>query len=130
VADAVAAARHLAAQPEARVLGLQLECRIAVKTRDLLLLDACSGALADAAPHDPSTWVFAWTLASERGRPDEARRYADEARAAGLPADAVARLLGAPHGRALPAPFLFAGAGLLALGLGSLAWRRQRRVAP
>jgi hypothetical protein len=128
LADVAAAAHHLAAQPDARLLGVQLECRVATRLHDLGLLDECSRSLMIAAPQDPSTWVFAWTFATERGRPEDARRYVERARAAGLPADAIARMQSAQR-HAPTTPLVFAGAGLVAVGLGFMLWRRQRRAA-
>jgi hypothetical protein len=128
LADVEAAARHLESQPAARVPGLQLECRLAVKSGNLALLDECSRALATAAPNDPSTWVFSWTLASRRGRSDEARGFIERARAAGLAADAVARMESASGGGRLR-PLLLGGVGLVVVAGGAWLLRRRRRAA-
>ncbi|MGZ3439114.1 MAG: hypothetical protein ACXVDD_06350 [Polyangia bacterium] len=129
LADVEAGARHLMAQPDARVLGLELACRVGVKRGDLPLLDECSRELATAAPNDPSTWVFAWTAAKKHGRTDEARRFVARARAAGLPPDAQARMESV-NGRASPrAALVLAGAGLGVLGLAVLLLRRRRRAS-
>ena len=120
-----AAARHLAAQPDARVLGLQLECRLGVRTARLPLLEECTRDLAAAAPNGASTYVFAWSLAQQKHDYDEARRLIDRARAAGLPADALARMQSAtsPTSRRL----VIAGVGLASMLLGFLLlWHRRR----
>jgi hypothetical protein len=127
--DVESAARHLSSQPDARVLGLQLECRLGVRIASAPLLEECTHALATAAPNDASTYVFAWSLAQQKGQRDEARRLVDRARAAGLSQDGLRRMeaatsaTGAPGSRRL----VIAGIGLAGMLLGVLLlWHRRR----
>jgi hypothetical protein len=131
LADVEAAARHLAGATDTRVVGLQLECRLGVRTANRPLLAECSAALAGLAPADPSTYVYAWTLALERAHLDDARQAIEHARAAGLGEAALARMEAATRDRAsagIGSPRLLAGAGVLVLFLGlGLLWRSTRR---
>lgn len=124
--DVEAAARHLTAQPDARVLGLQLECRLGVHTASLSLLQECTRELAAAAPNDASTYVFAWSLAQLQGQHDQARLLIERARAAGLPKDALARMQAATSTRSPTRRFVIAGVGVAGLLLGLLLVFRRR----
>ncbi len=119
--DVEAAARHLAGQPDSRRAGLQLECRLGVRTASITLLEECTAGLAIVAPDDASTYVFEWSLAQQKGRSGEARRLVEQARAAGLGADALARMQAATDSRigaASTSRPLLVGVGLVTLLLG------------
>ena len=134
-----AAARHLSAQPapSTRVLGLQLACRLAVRSHRVRLLDECSGGLAAAAPDEPSTTVFRWSLALERGDVALARQLVARARAGGVAADGLAQMTAATEsaaGARTLARTLVRGGGAVAvagafLALGLAGRRRRRRVS-
>jgi hypothetical protein len=92
--DVEAAARHLIAAPDTatRVLGLQLECRLAVHEHRVALLEQCTAGLAAAAPRDAQTIVFQWSLAVEHGDRDLAEHFLGAARAAGVSEAGLARM--------------------------------------
>ena len=65
---------HLDKQPELAVPTAHLRCQVAVKTKDVQDMQACTAVLAKVAPDDPKTVVFQWSLAVMRGDAAEASR--------------------------------------------------------
>ena len=83
---------HLDRIPELTVPTAQMRCEAAVKTSDRKTMEACTAVLAKAAPNDPKTIVFQWSLAMMRGERDDARQLIDRARGAGLATEAIERM--------------------------------------
>jgi hypothetical protein len=125
--DVAAAARHLADQHDTRALGLQLECRLGVRTASVPLLEECTTGLAAVRPADPQIRVFQWSLAIQQGHTDEARRLLDEVRAAGLGTDALARMEAATRDAASTSGRALVVLGLAVLLAGALVLVSRRR---
>lgn len=62
----------------------EMECDLAVKTRDASRLEQCTTALAATSPDSPKTLTYAWALAMVRGRYDDAHRAIDRARTSSM----------------------------------------------
>src|SRR6185295_7657939 len=60
--------------PSVALVHSRLQCQIAAKTKDVPALEDCTAALTKAAPDDPRTVIFQWSLAVQQGRMKEAQR--------------------------------------------------------
>jgi tetratricopeptide (TPR) repeat protein len=85
---------HMKTDPAGRGAYDHLACEVAVRTKNLTLLDQCTGALALASPDDVQTVSYEFARAMLRGDLDEASRIAARARALAFPPDTVARMEG------------------------------------
>jgi hypothetical protein len=83
---------HLDKQPELAIPAAHLRCTVAVKMNDAAGLEACTAVLAKAAPEDPKTVVFQWSLAVLRGQRDQAALLVDRAKAMGVETDSIERM--------------------------------------
>jgi tetratricopeptide (TPR) repeat protein len=83
---------HVDEDPAMIVPGAQMHCEAGVKLKDEAAMAACTKVLAQAAPNDPKTIVFQWSLAMMRGKRDDARQLVDRAKTAGLTTDAIDRM--------------------------------------
>jgi hypothetical protein len=70
----------------------RLACELAVRTRDLPMLERCTANLYAGAPRDPGTVQLQWALALTRGQTSEARELIERARTVGLPPEDVERM--------------------------------------
>lgn len=125
---------HVASQPGTPLLADHLRCEIGVKTKDVALLEACTSALAKAAPEDPKTLVFQWTLAIQKGQKDEAAGFLSRARKAGLPDLTAERMETAASSSSRWSFSKLSGVGAAMLALAALGWAfwrtyRRRAVA-
>lgn len=85
---------HLDKQPGLEVQTAHLRCQVAVKLKDAGALQVCTAVLAKAAPDDPKTVVFQWTLAVMRGDRVEAARLVGRAQELGVASESIARMNG------------------------------------
>jgi hypothetical protein len=83
---------HLDQDPNLAVPTAHMRCESGVKLKDEAAMAACTAVLAKAAPNDPKTIVFQWSLAMMRGQRDDARQFVARAKMAGLTTDAIDRM--------------------------------------
>lgn len=83
---------HLDKQPDLAIPAAHLRCKAAVKMNDGAGLEACTAVLAKAAPDDPKTVVFQWSLAVLRGQRDQAALLVDRAKSMGVETDSIERM--------------------------------------
>jgi hypothetical protein len=83
---------HLDQQPDLAVPAAHLRCKVSVKTNDAAGLEACTAVLAKAAPEDPKTVVFQWSLAVMRGQRAQAALLVDRARQVGVATESIERM--------------------------------------
>jgi hypothetical protein len=124
--------QHLETQPGMAIPAAHLGCQAAVRTKDKAALQACTGVLAKAAPDDPKTIVFQWTLAVMNGDRDAAARLVDRAKTAGVAGESIQRMssVAGMHWWTSPSPRLVVLAGgAVLLALLFLAFHRRRLAA-
>jgi hypothetical protein len=92
VVDLKAVLDHLAGESTLGLVPTQLRCQLGVKTHDVPMLEACTAALAKAAPNDVKTVIFQWHLAVRKGQNTEAARLLERAKGLGLPAENLERM--------------------------------------
>jgi hypothetical protein len=85
---------HLDKEPNLDIPTAHLRCEAASKMKDQAAMEACTAVLGRAAPNDPKTIVFQWSLAMMRGRQDDARVLLGRAEAAGIAAEAIEQMNG------------------------------------
>jgi len=83
---------HLDKQEGTAVIASHLRCEVALKIKDVAMMETCTGALAKLAPDDPKTIVFRWSLAVMKGQTAEAARLLIYARATGVPTEGIERM--------------------------------------
>jgi len=83
---------HLDSQPDLAIPAAHLRCETALKMKDAAALAACTTVLAKAAPNDPKTVVFQWSLAVMRGDRDQAAALLGRAEKMGLAAASIDRM--------------------------------------
>lgn len=83
---------HLGKQEGTAIVASHLRCEVAVKLKDVAMMETCTGALAKLAPDDPKTTVFRWSLALMKGQTAEAERLLMYARATGVPSEGIERM--------------------------------------
>jgi tetratricopeptide (TPR) repeat protein len=83
---------HLDTQPDLAVATAHLRCEAAIKMNDAAALAACTAVLAKAAPNDPKTVVFQWSLAVMRGEREQAATLLGRAEKMGLAAASLDRM--------------------------------------
>jgi len=83
---------HLTAEKDAPLAADRIRCQLALRDEDVPALQACSDALAKAAPQDAKTISFQWALAIEKNDRSGARRLVDQAKKAGMPLAAVDKM--------------------------------------
>ena len=83
---------HLDKQPDLAVPTAHLRCQAAVKMNDEAALAACTTVLAKAAPNDPKTVVFQWSLAVMRGDQKQAAGLLARGKQMGLAAASIDRM--------------------------------------
>lgn len=84
---------HVRKDPDAGELPAErLTCDIGMKTQDAKYLSECSAMLKKAAPNDPRTLAYEWSLAMVNHRYDDAWGIIARAKAAGLKADTIAEM--------------------------------------
>jgi tetratricopeptide (TPR) repeat protein len=83
---------HLDKQPDLAIPTAHLRCEAAIKMNDAAALAACSTVLAKAAPNDPKTVVFQWSLAVMRGDREQAGTLLERAEKMGLAAASIDRM--------------------------------------
>jgi tetratricopeptide (TPR) repeat protein len=125
VSDVVA---HLDKQPELAVAAAHLRCKAAVKMNDGSALEACTAVLAKAAPDDPKTVVFQWSLAVLRGQREQAALLVDRAKAMGVATESIDRMSRVTAASGRPWFLLIGGValGAVAFVVALLVVRRRR----
>jgi len=83
---------HLDKQPNLAIPAAHLRCQAAVKANDESALEACTAVLAKAAPNDPKTVVFQWSLAVMHGDKKQAASLLARAEKMGLAAASLDRM--------------------------------------
>jgi hypothetical protein len=83
---------HLDKEEKTGVAVSHLRCEVALKLKDVGLMDSCTKTLAKLAPDDPKTVVFQWSLAVMKGQAGEAQRLLERARAIGVLGDSIERM--------------------------------------
>ncbi|HEY7376778.1 MAG TPA: hypothetical protein VIF57_31760 [Polyangia bacterium] len=83
---------HLDKEPDLAVATAHLRCEAAIKMNDAAALAACTNVLAKAAPNDPKTVVFQWSLAVMRGDREQAANLLGRAEKMGLAAASLDRM--------------------------------------
>jgi hypothetical protein len=124
--DAVLA--HLDKQPDLAIPTAHLRCQAATKTKDSGALQACTAVLAKAAPDDPKTVVFQWTLAVMRGDGAEAAHLVRRAQALGVASESIARMSSVAPSRRSSWPTRAALLTVVALIAVALAFYSRRRL--
>lgn len=119
---------HLDAQPGQTLVAEHVRCELGVKAKDVALLRRCTSALDAAAPNDPKTIIFAWTLAVREGRTADAAQLLERAQAAGVVVANLERMEKVTFARAgwSWSRWSLAGAALL-LVVAASAWALRRR---
>ena len=119
---------HLDKQPGLAVPTAHLRCKVAVKMDDRAALEGCTSVLAKAAPEDPKTVVFQWSLAVLRGQRDQAVRLVDRAKQVGVETDSIERMsrVNAASGRRWFGLLGGIALGAVAVALAVLVIRRRR----
>ena len=84
--------KHLSAQKDVGPVAERLRCEVALRTNDQHTLESCTAALATAAPNDPSTIAFQWSLAMSKKDRAGADRFVDLARKAGMGSAGLERM--------------------------------------
>ncbi len=125
--DAVLA--HLDKQPDLAIPTAHLRCQAATKTKDSGALQACTAVLAKAAPDDPKTVVFQWTLAVMRGDGAAAARLISRAQALGVASDSIARMSSIAPSRWSSWPARAALLAAVALFAVAVAFYSRRRLS-
>jgi hypothetical protein len=126
--DATEIIKHLRADPATRAGADDVQCQLGARLVDARLLDECVAGLVVAAPRDPKTIAYQWTLAMARRDRAGATRQLERAKAAGIKPEGIARmeegLRKLEARRRLP---LVGAAALLAIGalLATYLWRRS-----
>jgi hypothetical protein len=142
VADANAIVKHLQEQPETRVAGYHVQCELALRIESIPMLEACTTALAAAAPDDPKTVSFQWALAMRKDDRVNAERLIGKAKLTGVAPEGVERMRQAASLRAwsdrstrLPSRRIskaivgFVGVVVAIAAIATLAlWRRRRAL--
>jgi tetratricopeptide (TPR) repeat protein len=80
---------HVKADPNGAVLGNELQCEVALRTKDVDKLSECTAALVAAAPKDSATILYEWNLALARHDYAQASQLVVAAKAAGIKGDAL-----------------------------------------
>jgi tetratricopeptide (TPR) repeat protein len=131
---------HLDKQPDLALPTAHLRCEAAIKMNDAAALAACTSVLAKAAPNDPKTVVFQWSLAVMRGDREQAGTLLERAEKMGLAAASIDRMSQVPvagpwwssPGRGVVGVVIVVGAAAL-FGLLLVMYRRRlassRRLA-
>jgi hypothetical protein len=83
---------HLDKQPDLAVPTAHMRCETAVKTKDAAALKACTAVLAKAAPDDPKTIVFQWSLAVMQGDRSQAALLLGKAEKVGVNPESIDRM--------------------------------------
>jgi hypothetical protein len=124
---------QLDSEPRAAMIATRVRCDLATHEHDIPALEACTAKLQATAPDDWRTATFAWALAFEKKDRAALPMRLDRARAAGAPADVLARLtagtqaLGAlPSWKGRALRWAIAGVGSFWLLLGFFALLRRR----
>ncbi len=120
---------HLDKQPNIELATSHLRCEVGVALSDPRLLEPCTAALTRLEPNSPTTVVYQWTLAMQRGQTEAAGRLLGRAKALKLPAAHIERmqaLTGSASGRRTLWTGLAAAFFLLAAGGALLVARRRR----
>jgi tetratricopeptide (TPR) repeat protein len=120
---------HLDGQPGMELAASHLRCQVGVKAKDVAMMETCTQALAKAAPDDPKTMVFRWSLAMMKGQPAEAQRLLESARATGVPRESIALMESVvpSSGRSWRGAGLAGGTALTAAVVAALILTLRRR---
>jgi tetratricopeptide (TPR) repeat protein len=124
--DAVLA--NLDKQSDLAIPTAHLRCQAATKMKDSGALQACTAVLAKAAPDDPKTVVFQWTLAVMRGDGAEAARLVRRAQALGVASESIARMSGVAPSRWSSWPTRAVLLTVVALIVVAVAFYSRRRL--
>jgi tetratricopeptide (TPR) repeat protein len=120
---------HLDKQPDMAVPAAHLRCKAAVKLNDAQALEACTSVLAKAAPEDPKTVVFQWSLAVMRGQRSQAGRLVERAKQVGVAEERLQWMRGVSTGGWRWSSPLVAGIALGVAAAAALLVLLRRRVA-
>jgi len=116
--DVTEIVKHLRGIPEAGTGADLVECQLAHRVQNFVLLAQCTARLAVAAPEDPKTISFQWAMALHKGNAPEAYRMIERATLAKASPELIQMMRKGT--RALhrgPGPFVYAGAALLVVGV-------------
>ncbi len=83
---------HLDKQEGTAIIASHLRCEVALKLKDVAMMETCTQALVKVAPGDPKTIVFRWSLAVMKGQTVEAERLLIDARVTGVPSEGIERM--------------------------------------
>ncbi len=84
--------KHMREDQAARGAADGVDCAVATRTSNVTALEVCTKNLALAAPNDPRTVSYQWSLAMLRGRYDEANVLIERGSALGLREEGVASM--------------------------------------
>jgi hypothetical protein len=126
---------HMKGDDEGHAAGVQMQCEVAIRTGDVAKLQECTATLAAATPNDPATLSFEWALALRQGHKEEATKFLEAAKTAGLSDSAIKAMQDemASDTRRANRGMLAFGVGfviLLAAGIAGFLVRSRRRAAP
>jgi tetratricopeptide (TPR) repeat protein len=124
---------HLRAGKDTRVTAADLECQLAARIDDVVMLDACVRELVAAAPRSPRTVTYDWRLALQRGDAARAAHLIERAREVGVQAPGIAKMVEATQARQARwrtplSASLLVTAALLAIGAWFTGRPRARQV--
>jgi hypothetical protein len=83
---------HMREDPAGRDVVDDLECQVGVRDADVAQLKECTAGLQARAPGDARTVTYLWALALTEGKPSEARALLEQAKAAGVAPQELARM--------------------------------------
>ena len=125
VADII---KHLRQDGTSPLNADEIQCFLGARMQDLEMLEGCVTALIAAAPDDPRTITYHWTLAMGKRQYDDAARLMERAKIAGVKPERISEMqaiLKSAQARGrMP---LFGGAIIGVAGLAFLVFRRASR---
>jgi tetratricopeptide (TPR) repeat protein len=120
--------QHMKSDPAAGAAADEVECKVAVRTSNVVELRECSAAMAAREPDGVMSITYEWALAILEGNLEGAESLVKRAKAAGIPIDGMAKATAdsESHRRWMTALILAAialvGGGV---AVGGRAWKRR-----